>query len=61
MAPRAYLIVVLAGILWPLSFALNNFYRNQTRKIYALTDDVRLAQEARQAAKDAPKTFAKVK
>ena len=57
--------LALVGILWPLFVMLRNIYRDQiskTQKIHAITDDAqRRAQEARQAAKDAPKTFAKVK
>ena len=61
---RAYLIVLLAGILWPSWVALGKFYRYQiskTRKIHHADDTMRLAQEqARRAAKDTLKTLAKL-
>ena len=60
----AYVIVALVGVLWPLFSELRYIYRDQiskTQKIHSLTDVTqRLAQEARQAAKDAPKTRARV-
>ena len=61
---RAYLIVLLAGILWPSWVALGKFYRysiSKTRKIHHADDTMRLAQEqARRAAKDTLKTLAKL-
>ena len=60
----AYLIVGLVVICLPLFWALREIYRDQiskTQKIHSLEDlNFTLAQEAREAAKDAPKTLAKV-